>query len=448
MIEINNRYEVEFIDMTHDAMGVCKIDGFPVFVKHALKGEKATIKVNEISKKYGFGEIIQLQQSSPYRKDPICEHFYECGGCDLMHMSYDMQSLFKHYRTAITLKRLGKIDLEPEKMVGMTNPYYYRNKVVMPIGQDLTGKTTYGFYKKGTHIIEPMRKCLIIPKYTHDIIKFIVSFMNDHGIKAYSSNTKEGTIKHVVIRSSNKEDDISIVLISKIKPLPQLKTLADSITSKFDKVKTIVMNYHLEDTKSTYGEEFELVYGDGYIVDRSLDIGLRIHHQSFYQINPIQTDLLYKKALDLAELNKSLTAVDAYCGIGSLTLNIAKHVKNVYGIEVVKQAIEDAIDNAEENKIDNATFLLGKSENLLKTIEEPIDVIFIDPPRKGVDHKLLDTIIEKNIKKVIYISCNVATLARDLNILQAAGYDVLETTPFDMFPQTAHIESVTLLELK
>jgi 23S rRNA (uracil1939-C5)-methyltransferase len=447
MVEKNEYYEVEFIDMTHDGMGICKVDGYTLFVANALKGEKATIKVTKVNENFGFGRLIELSHKSPFRKEPICDHFAECGGCNLMHMNYQMQLDFKKYRTSETLKRLGKIETTVRDTVGMLNPYYYRNKAVIPFGE-INGKMIAGLYKQRTHDIIDMKRCYIIPKITTDIIKFIKNVFVELNIPAYNEVIGSGVVRHVVVRTSNKFDDISITIVTLTPQLPKKDLIVKKLTSRYKRIVSIVHNHNPNNTNVVFGKQSKLLFGDDFIRDEINGVIFKIGHRSFYQVNPLQTEELYRKAIEYADLTPNDIVIDAYCGIGTIGLSVAKECKTVLGVEVVKQAIEDAKINAEANNIKNAKFVAGKAENIIKQwANYDVDVLFIDPPRKGVDKTFLDTVIEMKIPKIVYVSCNVATLARDLNVLQASGYEVLETTPFDMFPQTSHIETVTKLRL-
>jgi 23S rRNA (uracil1939-C5)-methyltransferase len=448
MVEKNEYYDVEFIDMTHDGMGVCKVDGFPLFVKHALKGEKAKIKVVKINANFGFGRLIEITQKSPFRKEPFCDHFNECGGCNIMHMDYQMQLDFKKYRTSETLRKLGRIETTVKDTVGMLNPYYYRNKAVIPFGEE-NGKMIAGLYKSRSHDIIDMRKCYIIPKVTTDIVKFLKNLFIELNIPAYNEKYGTGVIRHVIIRNSNYYDDISVTIVTLTPKLPKKDIIVKKLVSRYKRVVSVIHNVNPNNTNVVLGSKSKVLFGDDFIRDEINGIVFKISHRSFYQVNPAQTEELYRKAIEYADVSPKDIVIDAYCGIGTIGLSIAREVKTVLGVEVVKQAIEDAKMNAEVNNIKNAKFVAGKAEEVIKSWSNyDVDTIFIDPPRKGCEKDFIDTIIEMKIPKVVYVSCNVATLARDLNVLQASGYEVLEVTPFDMFPQTSHIEAVAKVRYK
>lgn len=448
MIEKNEYYSVEFVDMTHDGMGVCKIDGFPIFVANALKGEKAEIKIVKVNASFGFGRLIDITHKSPFRKEPICDHFSECGGCNLMHMNYQMQLDFKKHRTKETLRKLGRIETRVHETVGMLNPYYYRNKAVIPFGEE-NGKMISGLYKNRTHDIIDMKKCYIIPKITTDIVKYMKNIFEELNIPAYNEKIGTGVVRCLVIRNSYKFDDISVTIVTLTPKLPKKDIIVKKLISRYKKVVSIVHNFNPDATNIIFGKKSKVIYGEDFIRDEINGVYFKISHRSFYQVNPIQTEALYAKAIEYAELTTDEVIIDAYCGIGTIGLSAAKYAKTLLGVDIVKQAISDAVENAKNNGIANFKFVVGKAEDVIKHWKNyNVDVLFIDPPRKGCDKSFLETIAEMKIPKIVYISCNVSTLARDLNYLQSKGYQVLEVTPFDMFPQTTHIETVTKLRFK
>ena len=447
MVEKNEYYDVVFMDMTHDGMGVCEVEGFPVFVANALKGEKGKIKITKVNNSFGFGRLVEITDNSPFRKEPICDHFNECGGCNIMHMNYQMQLDFKKYRTKETLRKLGKINTTVHNTVGMVNPYYYRNKAVIPFGVE-NGKMIAGLYKSRTHDIIDMKKCYIIPKITTDIVKFLKNVFVELDIPAYNELTGTGVIRYVIVRNSHKYPDISVTLTTLTPKLPKKEIIIKKLIGKFDRIVSIIQNYNPDNTNVILGKKSRILYGEDFILDEINDVRFKISHRSFYQVNPTQTEELYKKAIEYAEVEEDDVVIDAFCGIGTIGLSVAHKVKHVYGVEVVKQAIEDAKINAHINNISNATFVVGKAEDVIKNWKsKDVDVLFVDPPRKGVNKTFLETVVMMEIPTIIYISCNVSTLARDLNFLQANNYEVIEVTPYDMFPQTSHIESVTKLRL-
>ena len=447
MIEKNGYYEVEFTDLTHDAMGVCKVEGYPVFVKDALKGEKALIKVIKLNKNFGFGRLIDIREESPFRKLPICEHYHTCGGCNTMHMNYQTQLDFKRHRTAETLKKLGRIETVVNETVGMNNPYYYRNKAIIPFGMH-HGKIIAGLYKQRSHDIVNIKRCHVFPKVISEMVRFLKGLFLELDISIYDETIDEGFLKAVMFRYSEHYEHISVTFITKNGRFSQKDLLINSLLERYPAVVSIIQNIQNEQTNVLLGSKHRVLYGQDAIQDQLLGLDYEISHRSFYQVNPVQTEALYLKAMAYANLKDTDRVIDAYCGIGTIGLTASKHVKEVIGIDVVKDSIKNAIQNAKNNEVKNIKFILGKAEDVMATFEKgTIDVLFVDPPRKGCDKKFLEAIIKLKISRVVYISCNVSTLARDLNFLQANGYQVKEVTPYDMFPQTSHVESVVALEL-
>lgn len=448
MVEKNAYHEVTFTDLTHDAMGVCKIDGYPVFVKDALKGEKALIKITKLNKNFGFGRLIEIREESPFRKLPICEHYHVCGGCNMMHMNYQTQLDFKKYRTQETLRKLGKIDTVVHDTVGMNNPYYYRNKAIIPFGMR-HGKIIAGLYRARSHEIVDIRRCHVFPKVISDIVRYCKTLFLELGYTIYDETRHQGLIRGLMFRSSHQDGTIGLTIITKESKLPEKERLIHSLRRRYPGIVSIVHNINSDKTNVMLGSKSRVLFGEDAIQDTLLDLTYDISHRSFFQVNPEQTAHLYKKALEYAQLKPTDTVIDAYCGIGTIALSAAKHVKHVIGIESVKEAVKNAQQNARANHIENARFILGLAEDVLPTLaEQEPDVLFVDPPRKGCEKTFLEALIKLKVPRVVYVSCNVATLARDLNFLQANGYTIHETMPFDMFPQTSHVESVTLLSLK
>ncbi len=445
MVEKNAYYEVKFTDLTHDAMGVCKIDGYPVFVKDALKGEEALIKVVKMNKNFGFGRLIEIRRESPFRKLPICEHYQVCGGCNTMHMNYDMQLAFKRHRTIETLRKLGRVETTVNETVGMNNPYYYRNKAVLPFGKK-GGKVVGGLYKLRSHDIVNIKRCHIFPKVFSDIVRFFRTLFTELKMEIYDEVEHTGLIRGIMLRHSQSTDEISLTLITTSGKLPHKDIILERTLNRYPQVVSIVQNLNPDKTNVMLGQKAKVLHGKDVIEDTLMGLKFEISHRSFFQVNPVQSELLYKKAIEYAKLTETDTVVDAYCGIGTIGLSLAHQVREVIGIEVVKDAVKNAQQNAKINNIKNARFIVGEAEEEIASLKETIDVLFVDPPRKGVDKKLLETIVKSKIPRVVYISCNVSTLARDLNFLQANHYKVIEVTPYDMFPQTGHIETVTLLE--
>lgn len=436
--------KVECIDLNYDGLGVCKVDGFPIFVDRMLVGEVGEVKITKLSKNYGNGELIKLITTSTDRVKPICPIFDVCGGCEIMHLSYVAQLEFKRKAANETLKRLGKVNFEVKKIVGMEDPYYYRNKVQIPY-QMRKGKVICGFYKRGTHEIASFDDCFIQPKLSTEIAIFIRNLANEYGISAYDEKTKKGNLRHVLIRNTVNEDYM-LVIVTNEDNLPHKDKLVEKITKRYPNVKSIIQNINNKDTNVILGEKTNLLHGPSTLFENLMGLNFILSYKSFFQTNHIQTEKLYSKVLEYAAPTKEDVIVDGYCGVGTISLLLAKHSKQVYGIEIVRDAVRDAKDNAKLNNIDNVSFVLGKTEEeILKMEDVTIDTIVVDPPRKGCDKQLLDSIISKKIDKIVYVSCNIATLARDLNILEE-NYEIKDITLYDMFPHSSHVEAVCLLE--
>ncbi len=443
---LQTTHRVQSVDMTHDALGVCKLDnGYTVFVSNLLKGEIADIVITETRKNYGFGSVVNYIEKSPFRVMPKCAHYDECGGCQLMHMDYDLQLSFKKYRIETTLKRMGLTDVIVNDMVGMTNPYNYRNKIEIKFRQGEKGLEA-GFFQVKSHRLVNLEECHIMPKRIFDLITLVKNIANELQIKAYDESAKTGLFKSAVIRESSKTKQLSLLL-----HLPVGGDFASSdvfvkkIIAKIPEMGSIAYTL-TNDESSLSKDKIHVIYGEDGLIDSVCALDFYIGHRSFYQTNPIQTEKLYQKAIDYAQLTGKEKVIDAYCGIGTIALTVAKSAYKVFGIEIVKPAILDARKNAELNQINNVFFEVGEAETVIQKWKKfKFDVIFVDPPRKGCETSLLDAIISMKIAKIVYVSCDPATLVRDLKYLSDGGYQIHEITPFDMFPQTIHVESVSLL---
>ncbi len=442
----NDVHEVEFIDMTHDAKGVCKIDGFPVFVKDALKGEKALIRVVKVNKNFAFGRLVEIKEESPFRKIPICEHFSTCGGCDTMHMSYEMQLSFKRHRVKETLRKIAHVEPEIHKTIGMENPFYYRNKAIIPF-EKRKGRIMAGFYKNRSREVVDLKRCHIIPKVFSEIVRYLKGYFQNRGITIYDDERKTGCVRAVMLRQSFTYDEIALTLILGENRFPDKNDLIEGLLERFPNIVSVVKSINTTDSTTLLGGKSRTIYGKDLLRDRLLGFEYQISHKSFYQVNPVQTVRLYKEAMRLAKPGPDDVMVDAYSGVGTLTLPFAQRTARVIGIENVKEAVKNAQENASYNDIENIEFLHGDAAEVMKGLDdESIDILVLDPPRKGCEKGFLQAVMAMDIPRIVYVSCNVSTLARDANILSGGGYQVKEAVPFDMFPQTSHIETVMLLE--
>lgn len=447
----NESYEVDIVDLTHEGAGVARVNGFTLFVPNTLPGERAKIKVVGVKKGFGFGRLERLIEASPERVDPPCPIYKWCGGCQLQHLSYEGQLEYKRKQVEDVLTRIGKLEgVTVLPTLGMGDePWRYRNKAQVPVGER-DGRIITGFYQKRSHEIVEMDSCIITGDTNDDAVQAVKKIVNKYNITAYDEQKHKGILRHIIARYGKTTGDLMIVLVTNGKDLPQRKKIIEDIISALPEIKSIVQNVNTKRTNVIFGDETRVLWGAEYIHDYIGDIKFAISARSFYQINPDQTKVLYDQALKYAELNGDETVIDAYCGIGTISLFLAQKAKKVYGVEIVPEAIEDARRNAELNNITNAEFAVGKSEDVIPEWKKQgitPDVIVVDPPRKGCDEELLKTIIEMKPKRVVYVSCNPATLARDLRVLEDGGFKTVEVQPVDMFPQTTHVEAVAKLVL-
>ena len=449
IVNKNDRLNVYVEDLTHDGSGVAKVDGYPLFIPGALPGEEAEVQVIKPMKKYGFAKLIKVTKTSPDRVEPPCHVFWDCGGCQLQHLSYEAQLVQKQKTVRDVMERIGKLPNVPVHPVkGMDNPWRYRNKSQIPFSER-NGKVVSGFYKTRTHEIVDTDVCIIQGEEADELMATLKHELHIMGIEAYDERTHRGMLRHLIVRKARATGELMVVLVTRSKKFPQKEEAIALIKKVVPNVTSIMQNVNSQKTNVIFGNETILLHGKSFIVDTIGDIKFEISARSFYQVNAEQTEVLYDQALEYAQLTGGESVIDAYCGIGSISLFLAKQAKEVYGVEIVPQAIEDAKRNAELNSIDNAHFEAGPAEVIIPKWYEQgkrFDVLVVDPPRKGCDEKLLDTILKYKPKRIVYVSCNPATLARDLRILEDGGYCTKEVQPVDMFPSSSHVEAVTWLE--
>lgn len=447
----NDYIDVVFEDLTHDGAGVAKVDGYPLFIPNGLPGEKAKVKVIKTGKGYGFGRLVELYEKSPYRVEVESSDTHKYGGCQLEHISYEGQLKYKENQVRQVLTRIGKLeDVIVHPILGMDNPWHYRNKAQVPVGEK-DGKLIAGFFKPRSHEIVDTDESLIQLPEINEAIQAVKEICNDLKIPAYQEETHKGVLRHIMARYGQQTGELMVVIITRTNDIPTKNQLVEEIVARLPKVKSIVHNINSKRTNVILGEKTTVLWGNDVIYDFIGDVKFAISALSFYQVNPVQTKVLYDKALEYAGLNGEESVIDAYCGIGTISLFLAQKAKKVFGVEVVPEAIEDAKRNAELNGIINAEFAAGEAEIVIpKWYKEGnnADVLVVDPPRKGCDETFLQTIIEMKPQKVVYVSCNPATLARDLRILEDGGYKTVEVQPVDMFPQTTHVECCSLLVSK
>ena len=448
MLEKNSIYTIEIEDLGHSGEGVGKIDGFTVFVHGAIPGDYVKIKLTTLKKNYGIGKIIEILRPSQDRVEPRCPLANICGGCQIMHMDYRAQLDIKRKRVEETLERIGKINTTVHPTIGMENPYEYRNKAQFPVGI-VDGQAVLGFYKKGTHDIVRTDYCHIQAPVNIEIIKIIKEYIKKYDISVYNEKTRKGLLRHVVTRVGFKTGELMIVLITNGKELPYKDELIEMLKTNIKGLKSIVHNINDKNTNVIFGRESRTIYGEDKISDYIGGLKFKISDQSFFQVNPIQTEKLYEKTLEYASLTGEENVFDIYCGTGSISLFLAQQAKKVIGVEVVETAIENAKENAKINNIHNTEFYVGKAEEVIPKLYEKglkADVVVVDPPRKGCEEIVLETIAKMEPKRIVYVSCNPASLARDLAYLEERGYKTLEVQPVDMFGHTAHVECIALIQ--
>lgn len=455
MVIKNEEYILDIVSQGYEGEGVAKIDSYPIFIEGALKGEKVKVKIVKVNKNFAYGKLLEVIEKSEGRVEPKCKYFKKCGGCKLQHMNYETQLDFKWERVKDCIKKIGGLSEDlVEYPIGMEeNPYKYRNKVQLPIGMDKS-KPVLGFYAPRSHDIIDIEECLIQEEDANKISKITREWIEEFNIMpAFVDGkfNKKGFLRHVMIRKGFKTGEVMVVIVATRKDLKHIDELIKKLEFHVEGLKSVVLCVNAKDTNVILTPECYTLWGEDYIQDYIGDFKFNISPLSFFQVNPMQTEVLYNKALEYAKLTGKETVFDAYCGTGSITLFLSQKAKKVYGVEIVEPAIINARENAKMNNVSNTEFFVGKSEEVIpKLIKEGVkaDVIVVDPPRKGCDIKLLKAIGETKPERVVYVSCDPSTLARDLKILDELGYKTEKVQPVDMFPQTAHIENIAKLVRK
>ncbi|MEK3948777.1 23S rRNA (uracil(1939)-C(5))-methyltransferase RlmD [Paenibacillus sp. FSL H7-0703] len=493
-VQKNDEAVIDIIGMNHDGEGVGRVEGFTLFVPGALPGEKVRVKVLKTKKQYGYAKLLDIAQASPDRIAAPCPIYDQCGGCQIQHMSYEAQLSWKRQHVVDVLERIGKLSVATEPSehtaqvlaasadtdgeadtvttsdsamnadgnadsmsrvhgvivhptLGMSEPWRYRNKAQVPIGVT-EGGLVGGFYARGSHRIVDMNTCLIQDERNDEVVARVKEIGRMLGISAYNEETGRGLLRHVVVKTAFRTGEMMLVLVTNGRDIPHADAWIGSIREHIPHVASICQNVNTKRTNVIFGDETRVLWGRDVIYDYIGNVQFAISARSFYQVNPVQTEVLYGKTVEYAGLTGKETVIDAYCGIGTISLFLAQHADQVYGVEIVKEAIDDARSNALLNEMRNVKFEVGASEDVIPAWKEQgitADVIVVDPPRKGCDPRLLDTILEMKPERVVYVSCNPSTLARDLRILEDGGYSTVEVQPVDMFPHTVHVESVALL---
>ena len=445
----NDLVTLEIEDCGIDGEGIGKADGFTVFVKDAVIGDTVTAKIIKAKKNYGYGRLMEVLKPSPYRVEPKCEFARQCGGCQLQALSYDQQLVFKTNKVKGHLERIGGFtDIPMEPIIGMDELFHYRNKAQFPVGRNKEGKIVTGFYAGRTHNIIENRDCALGVAENKEVLDRVIAHMEKYGIEPYNEATGKGLVRHVLIRYGYFTKEVMVCLILNGNKIPKEEQLVKSLC-EIPGMTSITINVNKKHSNVILGEEIRLLWGQEYITDRIGDIFYQISPLSFYQVNPMQTQKLYAKALEYADLHGQETVWDLYCGIGTISLFLAQKAKFVRGVEIVPAAIENAKENAKLNGLENTEFFVGKAEEVLpreyKKNGVYADVIVVDPPRKGCDETLLETMVEMNPDRIVYVSCDSATLARDLKYLCERGYELRKVCPVDQFGMTVHVETVVLL---
>lgn len=463
MFKKNDVLEIEITDQGTTGEGIGKVSGYTLFVKDTVIGDVAKVKVMKAKKNYAFARLVEIVKPSKYRVEPLCPVAKSCGGCQLQAMNYQQQLKFKQEKVFNNIRRIGGVeDFVMKPIMGMeelcikgheeNGPFHYRNKAQFPVGRDKEGKIISGFYAGRTHSIISVNDCLLGTGVNKTVMDIVKMYMTLEGVKPYDEVTHKGVVRHVLIREGKHTGQVMVCIIINGDKLPQVDRLVEQLL-KVSGMTDISLNINKEKSNVILGDKIINLYGPGYIEDYIGDVKFRISPLSFFQVNPVQTEKLYSKAMEYAKLTGSETVWDLYCGIGSISLFLAKNARKVIGVEIVEPAVEDAKVNARINNIENVDFISGAAEDVVpeyfqKHKGEPEcnpDVIVVDPPRKGCDEKLLNTMVLMAPKRIVYVSCDSATLARDIKWLSDKGYKLVEATPCDMFGQSVHVETVALL---
>lgn len=455
MVEKNKEYILDIIAEGYEGEGIAKIEGYPIFIEGVLTGEKVKVKIVKTKKNYAYGKLIEIIEVSDHREEPKCANFKRCGGCSIQHMTYKKQLDFKWERVKDCISKIGGLSSDLVKYpLGMEeNPYRYRNKVQLPIGK-VNGEIVIGFYAPRSHNIIDIDACLIQDEVADKVAALTKEWIIKNNIEPTTINGEfndKGIVRHIMIRKGFKTGEVMVVLVATTKNVPALDEFKSLIIEGIEGIKSVVLNINSKNTNVILGQECITLYGSDTIQDYIGEFKFNISPLSFFQVNPTQTEVLYNTALEYAQLTGNETVFDAYCGTGTITLFLSQRAKKVYGVEIIEPAIINARANAKLNNVDNVEFAVGKSEEEIPALIDKgvkADVIVVDPPRKGCDIKLLEAIGETKPERVVYVSCDPSTLARDLKILEDKGYRTEVVQPVDMFPHTSHCENVCLLSIK
>ena len=448
----NDLVTVKIEDMGHDGEGIGKAEGYTLFIKDTVIGDVVEAKIMKMKKNYGYARLVRVLEASKDRTEPKCSVARACGGCQLQFLTYEKQLEFKKNKVVGNLERIGGFsDISVEKVMGMENPWRYRNKAQFPVGKDKEGNLITGFYAGRTHSIIPNTNCYLGVEVNEEILNAVLDYMRENHVEPYDEVTGKGLVRHILIRYGFKTKEIMVCIIINGRKIPNAAGLVEKLKD-ISGMTSITLNVNTKRNNVILGNEILSLWGKDYITDYIGEVKYQISPLSFYQVNPVQTEKLYGTALEYAGLTGKEIVWDLYCGIGTISLFLAQKAQKVYGVEIVPAAIEDARKNAEINGIDNAEFFVGKAEEVLpaKYKEDGVyaDVIVVDPPRKGCDGALIETMLSMKPERIVYVSCDSATLARDLKVLCEKEYQVEKVAVCDMFPGSVHVETVVLLGRK
>lgn len=447
----NEKYVVDIIDNGFEGEGIAKIDGLTVFVPGSIKGEKCEILIVKVLASHAYGKIVNIIEKSENRKESDCATYKRCGGCSLRHMTYESTLKLKRQVVQNLVNKGLKKKVEVLETIGMENPYNYRNKAQYPVGLNSEGQPEVGVFAQRTHTIIPIQTCLIQTEISQKIAKTILNFVKEKNIQVYNEETQKGLLRHIVIKVGKYTNQVMCILVVNDSKFNQEQELVKLLCEKYPEIKTIVKNINNKNTNVILGKENINLYGNGYIEDKLGEYIFKISPMSFYQVNPVQAEILYTTAINQANLDRNDILFDLYCGIGTIGIFASKYVNKVYGIEIVPQAIEDAKENAKINDVKNIEFICGDVEvafdELINKEKIVPSAIIVDPPRKGLDNKTVENIAKIKPAKLVYISCNPATMVRDLAKLEDI-YNIKTIQPVDMFPWTNGVESITILEIE
>lgn len=450
-IEKNKEYVVDIIDNGFQGEGIAKIDGLTIFIPNAIKGEKIKILIVKVLSSHAFGKIIEIIKPSKYRVESDCPTYKRCGGCSLRHVEYKETLKMKQNAVQSLVNKTLNTKIQVQETEGMEYPYHYRNKAQYPVGLNKDGKPVMGVFANRTHEIIPIDTCYIQNEQTEEIAKFIFNFLVNNNISFYNEKTQKGLVRHIVTKIGIKTNEIMCIIVINGDSFPKENELVRDLKNKFPNIKSIIKNINTKNTNVILGKENINLFGNGYITDVLGNYKFKISPMSFYQVNPVQAEKLYNLGVKYAEITKNDIVFDLYCGIGTISLCMSKFAKKVYGVEIVEEAIEAAKENAKINNIENTEFIAGDVEKVLSNLIDNKkvipDIIMVDPPRRGLDNTSVENIKKVSPKKLVYISCNPATLMRDLAKLEDI-YEIKNIKPVDMFPYTSHVEVCSLLELK